>query len=182
MYIDERVCRPCETRIFDVGSDESVPSRTITARCPAGEVAVGFGIDTQTRTTVEGLATYVTDFNLLCAPVNAGRTMLDGPAHVVGMVSIDAGMSVCPSGQVVAGFSASTGEILDVLGALCQPLRWSGVTMFTQAMPVGGTATPAPIPCPEGQVVVGVEGQSVSYYGADIARGITAICEPLACL
>jgi hypothetical protein len=140
------------------------------AQCPTNQIAVGFGVSLEVRG-------FVWTFNVQCATLDAaaatyGTPMTYGPAATFGSV-------LCPAGEQMTGIIAATGEILDRLGAICRPIVWTDTSASSTLGPLPAGETYRNESCPVGQVITGLSGRTINYYGAETASAVVATCSQI---
>ncbi len=149
--------------------------------CAADEVVIGY------RGTIEALDAAMSQlrtFQAVCASVSVGGTFdfavsttSKETLPVVGtMPGVTQQTSMCPTDQVVVGFSGRSGADIDQIVLLCAPLLITGsspnyalsIGSEMPRPPVGGPGGEpfAPIHCPAGQISMGNEGRAAFTINA----------------
>jgi hypothetical protein len=157
--------------ITRVGSQDAVlPTTPFAAQCPTNQIVVGIGVSLETRN-------FVRYFNVKCATFDAASATYGTPSTYGSATTINA---MCPAGTQLTGILARPGEILNAIGAICRPIDWTASSASSTLGPFPNGPATGPS-CPVGQVITGLSGRTILYYGGTTASAVVATCARLSC-
>jgi hypothetical protein len=142
--------------------------------CAANEVIIGY---MGTVNAADAAPNYLRNFHAVCGSLSVTATtpyrVTTTQAEALATEGMTAGSmmqtAMCPTNQMVIGFSGRSGGVMDALSFACAPLTIAGMsptftlsigaTSLTGAIGGPGGSPFAEIDCPAGSVVVGDAGR-----------------------
>jgi hypothetical protein len=178
--------RPTAVRLGSVTTPSgqqsaSVGGSAFSQPCAANEVIIGY---TGTIDAPDAAMNQLRSFQAVCASLSVSGTtsfaVHTTTKEILPVVGTMPGASqqteMCPTDQIVVGFSGRSGSDIDQIVALCAPFKITGsspsytLSLGTETanLPVGGPGgNPfAAIHCPSGQVAMGDEGRAAFTINA----------------